>query len=161
MKPVQTLSRQLLTSLAVIGMVVVVAVGVILYSKKDGSGVAADPSTGLTTVTSQSTVPTNSKSGSYKDGTYAANGSYRTPESNESIKVTLTIKNNVVTAANVTGSPSARESRQYQQDFIAGYKSFVVGKNVDSIALDAVSGASLTSQGFNSALELIKSQAQT
>lgn len=95
----------------------------------------------------------------YKDGTYTADGSYQTPETVESISVTLTLADGVVTDVEVTGDPQARETEQYQGQFIDGIADEVVGKNIDDLDVSRVAGSSLTSGGFNQALASIKEQA--
>lgn len=101
----------------------------------------------------------SSSSGGYADGTYTAEGSYATPESVETVTVTLTIADDIVTDVEVTGDPQARESEQYQSQFIGGISDEVVGKSLDDVSVSRVSGSSLTSGGFMQALELIKSEA--
>ena len=61
-----------------------------------------------------------------------------------------------------TSAPKKKKApkKKSEQQFIDGYKSLVVGKDISSISLNRVSGSSLTSQGFNSAIQKIKSQAQ-
>ncbi len=96
----------------------------------------------------------------YKNGTYTAVGSYESPAGIESIGVSLTIKNDSISAASVTPMPNDGTSSYYQQRFADGYKSMVVGKSVDSVNLDVVSGSSLTPIGFNKALAAIKAKAK-
>jgi len=98
--------------------------------------------------------------GTYKDGTYEATGQYATPESVESIDVTLTIAGDTVTAVEVTGDPQAAESRRYQSEFIGGIADEVVGKKLDEISVTKVAGSSLTSGGFNEAVDTIKTEAR-
>lgn len=98
-------------------------------------------------------------SGSYADGTYTADGSYATPESVETISVTVTLQDDVITAVEVTGDPQKRESEQYQGEFIGGIADVVVGEDIDDIQVSRVAGSSLTSTGFNEAIETIKSEA--
>jgi uncharacterized protein with FMN-binding domain len=98
-------------------------------------------------------------SGSYADGTYTAEGSYATPESVETIEVTVTLQDDVITAVEVTGDPQKRESEQYQSQFIGGIADVVVGHDIDEIQVSRVAGSSLTSGGFNDAIETIKSEA--
>ncbi|HEX8183028.1 MAG TPA: hypothetical protein VF575_05510 [Candidatus Saccharimonadales bacterium] len=100
-------------------------------------------------------------SSAYTDGTYTATGSYRTPEGTESIDVTLTIAKGAVTDSSVETSASDPKSARYQEDFTDNYKQYVVGKSLDEINLSRVSGSSLTSNGFNTALEDIKTEAAT
>ncbi|WP_405375385.1 MULTISPECIES: hypothetical protein [unclassified Microbacterium] len=97
--------------------------------------------------------------GTYTDGTYTAEGSYQTPESVEEISVTLTLESDVITDVVVEGQPSRAESEQYQSQFIGGIRDEVVGKNIDEISVDRVAGSSLTSGGFNQALEEIRTDA--
>jgi uncharacterized protein with FMN-binding domain len=98
-------------------------------------------------------------SSSYADGTYTAEGSYQTPESVETISVTLTLADGVVTDVEVTGDPQARETEQYQGAFIDGIAEEVEGKAIDELNVSRVAGSSLTSGGFNAAVEDIKEQA--
>jgi uncharacterized protein with FMN-binding domain len=97
--------------------------------------------------------------GTYADGTYTAEGSYATPESVESITVTVTLENDIVTDVEVTGDPQKRESVQYQGQFIGGIADVVVGEDLADISVSRVAGSSLTSAGFNQAIEAIKAEA--
>lgn len=95
----------------------------------------------------------------YADGTYTAEGAYQTPETVETISVTLTLKDDTVTDVEVTGDPLAPETERYQGQFIAGISDVVVGKKLDELQVDRVAGSSLTSGGFDQAVEAIKTQA--
>ena len=97
--------------------------------------------------------------GAYADGTYTADGSYATPESVETITVTVTLEDDVITDVEVTGNPTKRESEQYQSKFIGGISAEVVGKNIDEISVSRVAGSSLTSGGFNEAIQAITAEA--
>lgn len=97
--------------------------------------------------------------GSYQDGTYEAEGSYGTPGGQESVDVKLTLRDGKVSDVTVRGNSGGGESEEYQAKFISGYKQLVVGKPIDGVVLDRVAGSSLTSDGFNDALERIKEQA--
>ena len=114
------------------------------------SGGAPDPA---------STGSSDAGGGTYTDGTYTADGSYATPESVEKITVKVTLADSVITAVEVTGEPTKRESEQYQSQFIGGISDEVVGKNIDDISVSRVAGSSLTSGGFNEAIETIKAEA--
>ena len=97
----------------------------------------------------------------YKNGTYAADGSYGTPEGQVAINVSVTLLSDIITDANVTSVSGDRTSVRYQNKFISGYKQYVVGKNIADVQLSRVSGSSLTPEGFNSALATIKAQAKS
>jgi uncharacterized protein with FMN-binding domain len=106
-----------------------------------------------------STGSAGSTGGTYTDGTYTAEGTYQTPEGPETITVQLTIASDAVTAVEVTGEPTRRESKQYQSQFIGGISDAVVGKSLDEVKVDRVAGSSLTSGGFNAAVEEIRTDA--
>ncbi len=101
----------------------------------------------------------SSGDGSYADGTYTAEGSYATPESVETIAVTVTLEDDVITDVEVTGDPQKSESEQYQGQFIGGIADVVVGQDIDEISVSRVAGSSLTSGGFNQAIDAIKAEA--
>ena len=120
---------------------------------------AEEPATTDTSESTDSSSADTGSSGSYADGTYTADGSYATPESVETIAVTVTLEDDVITAVEVTGDPQKRESEQYQGEFIGGIADVVVGQDIDDIQVSRVAGSSLTSGGFNEAIETIKSEA--
>jgi uncharacterized protein with FMN-binding domain len=121
---------------------------------------AAEPEADETTQTDAgSDGSASSGEGAYADGTYTAEGSYRTPETTETIEVTITLEGDVVTAVDVTGDPQAPQTTQYQGRFIEGISDEVVGRDIDEISVSRVAGSSLTSGGFNEALEAIKADA--
>ena len=121
-----------------------------------GCGATADTGAGQTDAGAGSG---STSADGYADGTYTAEGSYATPESVETVTVTLTLADDVVTEVEVTGNPQARESEQYQSQFIGGIKNEGVGKSLDEVSVSRVSGSSLTSGGFMQAVELIKAEA--
>ncbi|MDK1359447.1 FMN-binding protein [Arthrobacter sp. zg-Y1219] len=109
----------------------------------------------------QSAAPQSGEpAGSYADGEYSAQGTY-TPPSNttEEVDVTLTLEGGVVTALEVTASGNHPTSKQYQREFTSGVQEEVVGKNLDELDVDKIAGSSLTSSGFNKALESIRTEA--
>lgn len=95
----------------------------------------------------------------YTDGSYTASADYQSPNGTESVKVTITLADDVVSAVEVVGSGDNPDSRRYQGMFIDNIASVVVGKEIDSLAVDKVAGSSLTSGGFNAAVEAIKADA--
>lgn len=113
-----------------------------------------------TTTTSSPNNTTPSTSGTaYKNGSFSANGSYRTPGGTETISVSVTLKDDVITSVSVTGNGRG-DSAEYQSMFKSGVSSLTVGKDIDDVKLSRVSGSSLTSTGFNSALDTIKTEAR-
>lgn len=96
----------------------------------------------------------------YKNGTYTADGTYKSPAGKERVQVTLVLKDDVVVESTVTATSPSPKSTRYMGLFMANYKTYVIGKNIDSIQLDKVSGSSLTPKGFNDALSKIKVEAK-
>jgi len=128
-------------------------------SSADPTGVATSPSTSTSAAPSADAGAGASATSTYTDGTYTGGGSYATPESVESITVTVTLADDVITAVEVTGDPQKAESKQYQSEFIGGIADVVVGQDIDSISVSRVAGSSLTSGGFTQAIEQIKAEA--
>ncbi|PRB13879.1 FMN-binding protein [Microbacterium sp. MYb62] len=123
----------------------------------DAEAPADDSSTAGTGSSSQSSG--GDSTATYADGSYTADGSYQTPETVEKISVTLTLADGVVTDVEVTGDPQAPETEQYQGQFIDGIAAEVEGVAIDDLDVSRVAGSSLTSGGFNAAVEAIKEQA--
>lgn len=103
--------------------------------------------------------PPASSAGAYVDGSYTESGSYQSPNGTESVDVTITLAGDVITAVEVVGNGESRDSQRYQGEFIGGIAAEVVGKKLDSIKVDKVAGSSLTSGGFNSAVDAIRADA--
>ena len=126
----------------------------------------ADTADDATAPTEEATTPADSTetapdagASTYTDGTYTESGSYQTPNGTESVEVTLTLADDVITAVEITGSGGSRDTQEYQGQFIDGIDAVVVGKNIDDISVSKVAGSSLTSGGFNQAVEAIKADA--
>lgn len=157
------LPRPVRVSAALVGTAGIVALAGCSASAEAEQPPAATASSAAASPSASSGASSSSGSASsshaYKDGTYTAKGSYQTPETVETVSVTLTLKDDVITAVDVTGDPKARESQQYQSQFIGGISDAVVGKNIDAISVSRVAGSSLTSGGFNKAVAEIKSDA--
>lgn len=166
-------TKKIIASVVVLVAVVLATVSVNALSKKDARTATIDtgsktttPSTDTTTNTTTPSTPDTTSAPAadtqaYTDGTYAATGSYTSPGGTEAIKISITIQADTVTATSAQGLANDRDAEVYQQSFIEGYKSLVIGKKLDSISLSRVSGSSLTSRGFNNALNQIKDQAQS
>ncbi|HET7782174.1 hypothetical protein PV768_03605 [Pseudarthrobacter sp. CC4] len=118
-----------------------------------GSSTAATtPSTGAST--------TAAGGAEYKDGTYSADGTYVSPNGTETVGVQLTLAAGTVTDVQITQHPSNPNTRKFQGEFAGGIAAQVVGRNIDELNVSKVAGSSLTSGGFNKALEQIKSEAR-
>lgn len=113
--------------------------------------------------TDSSTGTTESGSGdaasTYVDGTYEATGGYTSPNGQEEVDVSITLEGDVITAVTVTPEATNPNSVNYQTQFADGIAAIVVGQDIDEIDVSRVAGSSLTSGGFNEAVETIKSDA--
>jgi len=150
-----------------IGVASVGIVGALALAGCAGTATTSEP---VSDPSNESTAPSGSDTGStgtesesgtttYTDGTYTAEGSYATPETVETITVTVTLEGDLITDVTVVGDPQKSESEQYQGQFIGGIADVVVGQDIDTISVSRVAGSSLTSGGFNQAIETIKGEA--
>lgn len=107
-----------------------------------------------------STGASTSAASGYKDGTYSADGNYVSPNGTETVGVELTLSGGTVSDVNITQHPSNPNTRKFQGEFAGGIKAQIVGKKLDELNVSKVAGSSLTSGGFNEAVEKIKSEAR-
>lgn len=145
--------------------IVIVALAIVGYEatkKKDTTvaTTAATPSSAPTKGKETTTTAPTSATLLYKDGTYTVTGNYTSPGGPEEIEVTLTLEGDIITDADVVSKAERPISKEKQTAFIGGFKPLVVGKNIDEVKLDKVSGSSLTPKGFNDALDKVKSEAK-
>jgi uncharacterized protein with FMN-binding domain len=135
-------------------------------NNSDNSASTAGDSSSTNTANTATATPaansatTNTTTGSYKDGTYTESTSYQSPGGIEDIDVTITVADGTITSAEVKQVANNPDSEEYQSRFANNYKSKVVGKPLSSLSLSLVSGASLTTDGFNDALEAIRIKAE-
>lgn len=96
----------------------------------------------------------------YRDGTYSADGVYRSPAGGESVHVSVTLKDDTITDATFVGDATHEKSIKMQAAFAEGYADQVVGRSIDDVSVGVVNGSSLTGGGFMEALEKIKTDAK-
>jgi len=147
-----------MTSLGLLGLTPVLA----------GCAAAVEPAPldmqDQTTATEETTVPPPEDAaiavvaGDYADGNYVADGGYQSPDGSETIEVSLTLVDGVVTAVAVTPQGSGT-SQRYQSQFAGGVGAETIGKPIDEIDVARIAGSSLTSGGFREALATIKADA--
>lgn len=148
---------------AVVALIVIVLVGAVaggafyVMSNKD---TATQSQEETPTPAPDTSSEAESSSESFKDGTYVATGSYLSPGGEESVDVEVTLKDDAITDATVSPHPASSTSTQYQGEFVANFKPLVIGKDISEVHLSRVAGSSLTSGGFNEALDQIKSEAK-
>ncbi len=151
------------------GLVLVIVVGiggVSLYVTSQNNN-SSDPSEtcAINKLSSNPTTPVSQNEGKiYRNGTYTAKGSYDSPAGIEQIEVTITVADDKVSSVVATPKAQNPTSCYYQNRFMNGVSGRVVGKKIDSARISItdgnISGSSLTLNGFNRALEQIKTQAK-
>lgn len=168
--PAQNSATKVIISIIVFLAVIIGVVVLAMSSKKETTVETTDAdktpaptdmpvnATGTTTPTPNTPVTSGN---TYKGGTYTANGTYRSPAGSETIGLSITLKDDVVTSVIVTPNATNSNSIKYQGQFTAGVATQVVGKDIDSLAVAKVSGSSLTAGGFNDALIKIKAEARS
>ncbi|WP_213815968.1 hypothetical protein [Glaciihabitans sp. dw_435] len=108
---------------------------------------------------SSDTTTSTGSATSFKDGSYTEEGSYVSPGGNQTVKVELTIASGAVTAVTVTPEATDPTATRYQTEFAGGISAEVVGKQLSDLTVSRVAGSSLTSGGFNDAVDKIKADA--
>jgi hypothetical protein len=146
---------------AIVGLIVIVVSGFVLTQNKTSGNkqevIGANTAAVRTSPSSSSTDKVNS----YKDGDYSAVGSYAVPNgATEQVGVKLHLKGDIIDSVDVQSMAKLPTSVRYQGIFIENYKQYVVGKPINAVELDEVSGSSLTPKGFNDALQKIKEEAK-
>jgi len=124
---------------------------------------AAGPGTSATpAVTTETGSAPADATGEFRAGEYEATGSYTTPDGQtQSIEVEVELAaDGTITDLDADGQAEGGNSEQYQGKFESGINQQVVGKRITELDVDKVSGSSLTSGGFNDAIEQIVSQAR-
>lgn len=144
--------KRIQASIAVVVLAAVLGGSALAFSGKNGASSAS--------VSSSSSQSISTAKVNFKSGTYSATGSYDSPGGEEHLKITLTVADSVVTAASAVSDANDPTAQTYQDSFISGYKSQVVGKKLNAIQISNIAGSSLTTQGFNDALKQIENQAK-
>ena len=125
----------------------------------NGFSTAHEPSTGQ--------VKGNEKAGSnkkYKNGTYSAKYDYGRGKVSEDIANTieteLTLVGGKITTVDAKMTVHDNISRKYLSAFNQYVKSDAVGKSLNTYYPSRIGGASVTTDGFNKTLDIIRSEAE-
>lgn len=130
-------------------------------SSDDTSSSTGSSDTAGDTGSSDTGSDTGTETGSWTAGEYDAEGSYDTPGGTQSVAVDVTIDaEGTVTAVEVTPQAESGNSVQFQGEFADGIADEVVGQKIDDLSVSKVAGSSLTSGGFNAAIDDIIAEAQ-
>jgi len=125
------------------------------------SDVTTTPSTPTSASSTNTSSTTTATSSGYKDGTYSATSNYSVPQGNSnSIGVSITVKDGVVTAVKTDENYSDRESEMYIDSFESLLQNAVVDKSIKNLQLNRIGGATLTTAAFDDALDSIRNDAK-
>jgi uncharacterized protein with FMN-binding domain len=138
------------------------AASVMLLTAACGSGSddAASDTPSSSATSSAADDSSEASATAFKDGEYDAEGTYSNPSGQSKVKVDLTLADNKITEITVTPEAQNATSKQFQTKFAGGISDAVVGKSIDELKVSKVAGSSLTSSGFNAAIDDIKADAQ-
>jgi len=91
---------------------------------------------------------------------YQASGQYTSPAGQETVNVKLGIDtNNVIETADLSSNSQMMMSQRFQGMFFSAVKPQILGKKISEVgAFDRLNGSSLTSGGFNQAIQNIQAQ---
>jgi hypothetical protein len=160
-QPLETQKKSQITPAVMLaGAGVVVAIGAVALAVSNQKASETSTAANDTTALQSETVNDEIAGGKYEDGIYEVTGQYVSPGGDEEIGVSVTLVNDVITDVEVEPRATRPISVNMQTIFNENYEQFVMGKNIDEVQLDKVSGSSLTPKGFNDAIEKVKSQAK-
>lgn len=151
-QPTQQSSQGNKTPFIVGATLTVASLGLLAYQSTKPQSV---PTTQTTQTAGSTPLPTQTNTTAK---TYSATGNYTSPAGPEELGVTLTIDKGIVTDATVEPKATNEFSKKWQGVFQSNFKPLVVGKDIATLKLNAVSGSSLAPKGFNDAVEKIKAQ---
>src|SRR5690242_9817303 len=101
-------------------VLVLIALGVYYFTKAPAT-VEQTPVTTTGDTSGNTGVVATMPENKYKNGTYTATGTYGSPAGTEHIQVSVTLKNDIITAATVTDNePRSPASKFNQDNFISG-----------------------------------------
>lgn len=94
----------------------------------------------------------------FANTSFSESVNYNPEGRSESIAVSVELNGSVITQISSTHSMNDGKSRMYQRAFEAEIQPLVVGKDIKTLNLSRVAGASLTTDAFMQAVEGIKSK---
>ncbi|AZA14368.1 hypothetical protein ACFPVT_04085 [Corynebacterium choanae] len=98
--------------------------------------------------------------GTYSDGTYTQEGTYQTHVTEETFTATVTLEDGIVTAVESSADSPNQRSLGLQKAFAGALPAKIVGCPVESVKINVVGGASLTSAEFNNMMDAIRDEAK-
>src|SRR4051812_32591132 len=129
---------KLWVTITVIVVIVLVVGGIVLFGKKKPSDSDTTSSSSTPNTLADNNTSTTPSNAAFKDGTYKATGSYDSPGGTQSITITVTLKDGVITDTSAQEGANDPTAQQHQDEFVGGYKQLVVGKKITAVKLSRV-----------------------
>lgn len=167
-------ATKIIISIGSIAIVATAGIGGLLLATSDDTASTTTPATTTSSTTSSSGSSSDSSTSSastsessstestssYQDGTYTATSSYSVPRGvTNSISATVTVSGGKITSVVTDNTYSDHESGMYIDSFESDISSAAVGTSLADATFSRIGGASLTTEGFNSVLDEIRTQA--
>ena len=130
------------------------------YAGRAQTAGPAGSSTGPASASAPVASPT---AGPYADGTFSASEAYGPVDDlieDDSLDVSLTLSDGAITDVKVTGHAATGTSKKHIQDFVDAISEAVVGRSIEDAHVQALAGASKTSNAFNDAVDTIAQQSR-
>jgi len=110
-----------------------------------------------------SSADTETENSTKTTGDFSGKSSYTTPANvTFSVEVSLSLADNIITDASVIYDGKINNfSTPFQERFDQAYQKEVIGKDINTVSLSRIGGASLTSQAFNEAVKNIIAENQS
>ncbi|MDQ6985082.1 MAG: FMN-binding protein [Candidatus Dojkabacteria bacterium] len=95
----------------------------------------------------------------YKDGEYTYTAEYGATDVIESFTITLSLSDGFINEFEFIDQANLGKSKKYNSEFKTAISEKILGKKINSIEIEKIAGASLTTNAFNSAINEIRLEA--
>ena len=145
---------------ASLGLITIIVILGVVFIANSTTSAANSNSVQTTTNNSVNATTLIDSNITFKDGKYSSGANYFVRGHMESITVSITLAKNVIVSVENQESGTNSVSAQYQDAFEGLYKDSVINKNITSVNLSRVAGASDTTNAFMQAFQKIENNAK-
>lgn len=101
------------------------------------------------------------ENGRYCNGDYSVVINYEVSDGSDAyVNARIVLEDDEVQYATASYGATSQEVQQWQSEFDNDFRKLVIGKSLDDVALSRVGGASLTTDAYQQAVELIEDEAR-
>ena len=152
-------SQSLIISGSVAALLLIIIVAIFVISQNGSNQESVEQDTQV--IVQEQNQENTSEESKFINGTYSATGRYRNPTGEiDDLGVTITLEDDVITDYEIEVQAKNDISVGYQTRYKDDVEELIVGKQIDDLELGRVGSSSLTSIGFNEALESIRQSAR-